>query len=71
MAIDTPHFRMADRLADGKLDDIIADYAARGLSPRQVCNRLYADHGIEVTHPTAAKWMAALTPVASTPDAAA
>lgn len=60
MAIDTPHYRMADRLAEGQLDAILSDYAKRGLSPRQVCNRLYADHGIEVTHPTAAKWMAAL-----------
>lgn len=59
MALDSPHWRMADRLADGKLDTVLADYKARGLSPRQVCNRLYAEHGIEVTHPTAAKWLAA------------
>ena len=58
MPTDSPYFRMADRLVDGGLDDVLADYKRRGLSPRQVCNRLYAEHGIEVTHPTAAKWLA-------------
>ncbi len=58
MAIDSPHWRMADRLAGGTLDSILSDYRDRGLSARQVCNRLYAEHGIEVTHPTAAKWLA-------------
>jgi hypothetical protein len=55
---------MANRLCGGKLDSILADYGSRGLSPRQVCNRLYAEHGIEVTHPTAAKWLAAAKPEA-------
>jgi len=60
MAIDSPHYRMADRLTGGQLDAVLADYKSRGLSARQVCNRLYAEHGIEVTHPTAAKWLDAL-----------
>jgi hypothetical protein len=60
MAIDSPHYRMADRLAGGNLDAVLADYKRRGLSARQVCNRLYAEHGIEVTHPTAGKWLASV-----------
>lgn len=52
----SPHFRMADRLADGKLAEIIARGRAEGLSFDDIARRLYADFGIEVTRQTVANW---------------
>jgi hypothetical protein len=52
----SPQYRMADRLAGGKLADELARHAAEGHSLRQTCLHLYADYGIEVTPVTVAKW---------------
>lgn len=63
MPFDSPNFRMADRLTDGHLDTILTGYRAGGLSLSATNSRLYADHGIEVSLPTLARWIsAALTP---------
>lgn len=50
------HYRMADRLAGGNLEQILADYRDAGLSSDAVARRLYAAHGIEVTGNTVATW---------------
>lgn len=52
----SPNFRMADRLADGKLAEIITTYRLEGLSFDDIARRLFADHGIEVTRQTIANW---------------
>lgn len=56
MRTPSPQFRMADRLAGGKLALIIAAYKAEGLSLDAIARRLYADFGIEVTRQTVANW---------------
>lgn len=64
----SPQYRMADRLAKGKLADELARHLAEGHSLRRICLDLYADHGIEVTATTVAKWaepLATPTEVAS------
>lgn len=57
--IDTATWRMADRLAHGRLEAIIATHRANGLSADAISRRLHADHGIDVTGRTIARWIAA------------
>lgn len=56
VVIDTPQYRMADRLCDGNLAKIILDYRRAGKSYEQISRQLYADFGIEVTRQTCAAW---------------
>jgi hypothetical protein len=58
-------YRMADRLAGGKLADELARHAAEGRSLRQICSHLYADYGIEVSAKTVQVWTATPEKVAS------
>lgn len=60
MAIETPQFRMADRLAKGRLAEILAEFKANGASYSYVVRELYARHGIEVTAPTVGVWYSRL-----------
>lgn len=60
MQIRSPHFRMADRLADGRLTELIAEGRAAGLSYDDIARRLYADYGIEATRQTVANWASAI-----------
>ncbi len=60
MKVDSSQFRMADRMAGGKLADIIGALRADGRSYEDVTRRLFADHGIEVTRQTVARWGALL-----------
>lgn len=53
-------FRMADRLAGGRLAEIISDGRQDGQSLDHIARRLYAEHGIEVTRQTVANWSDAL-----------
>lgn len=57
MAFDLAKYRMADRLANGELDSILADLSGQGLSLSAIAARLFADHGIEVSPPTVALWI--------------
>lgn len=57
MAFDSPNYRMADKLAAGALDSILADLAGQGLSYAGIAARLFADHGIEVSAPTVGAWL--------------
>lgn len=49
-------YRMADRLAGGRLAESIAERLAEGLSFDAIASRLYADFGIETTGPTVQAW---------------
>lgn len=53
-------YRMADRLADGRLAEIIAEQRAAGTSFEAIARQLHADHGIEVSGTTVANWSRAL-----------
>ena len=56
LMIDSPTYRMADRLARGHLADRILSLRSEGLSWAAITSRLYADHGIEISAVTAADW---------------
>lgn len=56
----TAQFRMADRLAGGKLAEALARLKAEDRSYEDIGRQLYADHGIEVSRPTLAKWCSEL-----------
>ena len=60
MEVDSSQFRMADRMAGGKLAEIIAELRTEGRSYEDVTRRLFADFGIEVTRQTVARWGALL-----------
>lgn len=65
----SPQFRMADRLARGKLLEDIARHREAGLSFDAIASRLFADYHIEVTGNTVANWEKLLSP--AEPEAAA
>lgn len=56
MSVGTSAYRMADRLLDGKLADLIAQYRAAGMTWDQVSRQLYIDGGVEVTNQTLINW---------------
>lgn len=47
---------MADRLAGGNLDEIVAFHVNDDRNWTWIADRLRRDHGIEVTRVTLAKW---------------
>ena len=55
---------MADRLAGGNLADTIRTLTDEGLSPDGISRRLFADHGIDVSGRTVARWLPVLVPTA-------
>lgn len=57
MPIDSRSWRQANLLAGGKLEAIIRDHLAGGLSITETGKRLYADHSIEVSVTTLSKWV--------------
>lgn len=56
----TSNWRMADRLADGKLADQITVLRGDGNTWEQIAKVLFAEHGIEVTGQTLRLWGAEL-----------
>lgn len=62
MPYPSANWRMANRLAGGDLDAKLSRLRARGLSLDRIAGQLAADHGIEVTATTLAKWISALPP---------
>lgn len=56
MARISPQYRMADRLAKGRLAEILLAFKAEGVSFDQASRILFADHGIEATRQTIAVW---------------
>jgi hypothetical protein len=59
--VNTPQFRMADRMAGGKLAEIILDERDR-FSAEEISRHLFAAHGIEVTGQTVRRWLVLLAP---------
>jgi intein-encoded DNA endonuclease-like protein len=57
VSLNTKDWRMADRLAQGRLALIVAEWRSEGQSHEAIVRRLYADFGIEVTRQTLAKWI--------------
>ena len=57
MPDNSAHYRMADRLAGGRLDDVLLELVAEGVTPRTIASTLAEQYGIEASHPTVAKWI--------------
>ncbi len=57
MAIASPVFRMADRMVDGRLAQIIVGYHAAGHPAEHVSRLLWAEHGIDVSGQTLRRWL--------------
>lgn len=49
-------YRMANRLAGGRLPDLLRDYRADGLSWDDISRRMYGDFGIEAAAETLRQW---------------
>ena len=64
----SPTFRWADVQCGGNLAELLAGLRAEGLSPDRIAARLYADHRIDVSGRTIARWLPQLD--ADNPDAA-
>ncbi len=47
---------MANRLLDGRLDELIAEYRAAELSWEEISRKLYEAGGVEVSAETLRKW---------------
>jgi len=56
MQVDSPQFRMADRLAGGKLAETILTLRDEGRSFEEISRRLYGDFGIEASRQTIVRW---------------
>lgn len=54
--VNTPLYRMTDRMVGGDLAQRLTDYRSAGLSWVAISNRLYADAGVEVADVTLADW---------------
>lgn len=48
---------MADKLADGRLREILAEHVANKTTGDAICRQLFADFGIEVTRQTISNWV--------------
>lgn len=48
---------MADRLADGRLSEIIVGYHVGGHSHEHISRLLWAEHGIDVSGQTLRRWV--------------
>lgn len=55
--IETPTYRMADRLAQGQLAGHLLALRSAGFSHNRIAAQLLADHGIEITGTTVAVWL--------------
>ena len=56
MAQDSPNWRMANRLAGGRLDEIVGSKTDAGHGWERISRDLYAEHGVEVTGVTLKSW---------------
>lgn len=57
MPMTTNAFRMADRMAGGRLLEIIRASLADGSSLEHIAQQLYADFGITVSGKTLRRWI--------------
>lgn len=58
VANQSNQFRMADRMAGGRLAEVIDEMHVEGRSYEDIARRLYADYGIEISRQTVARWHA-------------
>ena len=56
MAQDSPNWRMANRLAGGRLDEIVESKMDAGQGWERISRDLYAEFGAEVTGVTLRAW---------------
>lgn len=56
MPQDSPNWRMANKLADGKLDQIVTERIANGDPLERISRDLLADHGIDISRVTLRNW---------------
>lgn len=56
MPPNSPSYRMADRLSDGRLADILRTARDEGLSYQRIAFQLHTDLGVEVSDQTIANW---------------
>ena len=50
-------YRWANVQCGGNLAELLADLTEQGLSPDRIAARLYADHHIDVSGRTIARWL--------------
>ena len=60
MPPNSASYRMADRLTDGTLANLLRGYRSVGDSYQTIARRLFAQHGIEVTDQTINNWIVIL-----------
>ena len=56
MAQDSPNWRMADRLAGGRLDELVEAKIAAGQKWERISRDLLADYGADVSAVTLRAW---------------
>jgi len=56
MAVESVHFRMADRVVEGQLETILRDAYGQDRNWEQVSRRLYAEHGLSISGQTLRRW---------------
>ena len=66
----TATFRWANVQCGGNLPDILLDMTEAGLSPDKIAARLYAEHGVDVTGRTIARWLPSVLTADDGPSAA-
>lgn len=71
MSITTAHFRMIDRLLDGKLEATLREQRAAGMSWEEMARRMYAEHAAPISGATLRSWGKQLEIPDPTPEAAA
>ena len=72
MSVETSHWRMADRVLEGRLADTLGTLYRECRSWEAVARRLYADHGLTVSGQTLRRWGRDLgIPATGAPEVAA
>lgn len=56
MPQDSPNWRMANRLADGRLDEIVTTRIARGDALERISRDLLTEYGIDVSRVSLRNW---------------
>ena len=57
MAIASPVYRMADRMVDGRLAEIILAYHQDGHSAEHISRLLWSEHHVDVSGQTLRRWI--------------
>lgn len=56
MSVGTSHWRLADRVLDGRLAETLTAFYRESRSWEDVARRLYAEHGLTVSGQTLRRW---------------